>query len=151
MVEVIKTEKYQRGTFGTFIKWAFIAFNVVMLVWIIGGFHAASTIEVHSNAERAGRAIGSAIGVASLLTLWVFGDVILGVMVLFTRGTKVIVEKSIERTSPLGAMSTSGGDFSKADELIAQLKRQQAEEVITRQPQYARSQSGAGSTFGKRR
>src|SRR5206468_2959196 len=95
MTTIVRTEKYQRGTFGTLIKWAFIIFNVVMLVWILGGLHSVSNMEVHSNAERAGRAIGSAIGVASLLTLWVFGDIILGALVFFTRGQKVVTEQIV--------------------------------------------------------
>ncbi|MCK1542009.1 hypothetical protein IVB12_08505 [Bradyrhizobium sp. 179] len=148
MASIVRTEKYQRGTFGTFIKWAFIAFNVLMLIWIIGGFHAASTIEVHSNAERAGRAIGSAIGVASLLTLWMVGDVILGILVLFTRGTKVVTEQTIGSASSFASFtSASDNSFSKADELIAQFKCQQ--HASAREPEYIKSPKSSPS-FGRR-
>ncbi|MET4045342.1 hypothetical protein ABIC03_007074 [Bradyrhizobium sp. RT6a] len=149
MTTIVKTEKYQRGTFGTLIKWAFIIFNVVMLVWIVGGLHSVSTIEVHSNAERAGRAIGSAIGVASLLTLWVFGDIILGALVFFTRGQKVVTEQIVGHAFSAGSAGTLGeGNFGKADELIAQYKNKLGE-TPTRSEHPSRSSGGAVS-FGKR-
>jgi|APCry1669192522_1035417.scaffolds.fasta_scaffold01145_6 hypothetical protein len=149
MATIVKTEKYQRGTFGTFIKWAFIAFNVIMLLWIVSGFSAVSNIEVHSTAESAGRAIGSAIGFASLLTLWVFGDIILGVLVLFTRGQKIIVEETSGGSS-YSSVTASEGNFSKADELIAQLKAQRSATDNSPPSRYTPS-VGSSPSFGKRR
>lgn len=94
MGQIIRVEKYQRGFFGKFFKYAFILFNVLMLVWVVGGFMNASGGfgKLSSDAERAGAAIGTAMGVGLLLTLWVIGDIILGLFVLFTRGKKVITE-----------------------------------------------------------
>lgn len=149
MSSIVKTERYQRGPFGTLIKWAFVGFNLIMLVWIVGGLQSASTIEVHSEAERAGRAIGSAIGVASLLTLWVFGDIILGVLVLFTRGHKVVTEEVVGRSiSTWPAMPSGGGDFSNAGMLIDQLKSQLREPARVEEP--IRRSASAAPSFGKR-
>lgn len=94
MATTIRTEKYQRGVFGTLIKWIFIAYNVLMLIWLIGGIASVSSIQANSDAERAGAAIGATIGVSMILTLWFFGAVILGLFTLLTRGNKVIVEES---------------------------------------------------------
>ena len=70
---------------GSLIKWLFIGFNVLMLVWLVVGFNAASNVGAVSEAEQAGRAIGTGIGIALILGLWVFGDIILGLLVLLTR------------------------------------------------------------------
>src|ERR1700709_2796353 len=124
MAEIVSTERYQRGMFGTLTKWAFIAFNVLMLVWVVGGFNAVSNIAVHSDAERVGRAIGSAFGIASLLMLWMIGDVILGILVLVTRGNKVITQTV---GSSFGLVPSYNGEgFNKVDELIAQFQSQQS-------------------------
>lgn len=94
MGQIIRVEKYQRGFFGKLFKYAFILFNVLMLFWVVGGFISASggIGKLSSDAERAGAAIGTAMGIGLLLTLWVIGDIILGLFVMFTRGKKVITE-----------------------------------------------------------
>ncbi|EHU01692.1 hypothetical protein CKS_0132 [Pantoea stewartii subsp. stewartii DC283] len=38
-----------------------------------------------SDAERAGAAIGAGLGVMAIGGIWVIGDIILGILVLFTR------------------------------------------------------------------
>jgi hypothetical protein len=38
-----------------------------------------------NEAEEAGQAVGAAIGTSMLLGIWVVGDIILGLFVLFTR------------------------------------------------------------------
>ena len=79
--------KPKRGFFGKVFKWSFIVFNVLMLVWLIGGMNAAANTTAHaaSEAGKAGAAVGTAIGAGLVLGLWVVGDVILGLFVLFTR------------------------------------------------------------------
>src|SRR4051812_31354537 len=93
MASVVRRETRERTALGKLIKWAFVAFNIAMIIWIVGGLTAASKIQVHSAGEQAGLAIGSAIGVASLLVLWAIGDIILGILVLFSRGDKIITEE----------------------------------------------------------
>jgi hypothetical protein len=79
--------KPKRGFFGKIFKYSFIGFNILMLLWFIGGMSAASeTINSASNEyEEAGAALGTGLGAMMILTLWAVGDVILGLFVLFTR------------------------------------------------------------------
>lgn len=79
--------KPKRSVFGKIVLWGFILFNILMLLWVIGGINAASEISkaYTTEAERAGAAIGTGIGVTMLLGLWVFGDIILGIFAILTR------------------------------------------------------------------
>jgi len=75
-----------RSFFGKFVKWTFIAFNVLMVFWMISGMGAATeNIEGMSDAEQAGTAIGAGIGAFLIGTIWAIGDFILGMFVFFTR------------------------------------------------------------------
>lgn len=82
--------KPKRSLIGRIFKWAFILFNLVMLIWVVGGAQVGNeTISTASgSAEQTGAAIGSAMGIGILLVLWFIGDVILGLFVLFTRPSK---------------------------------------------------------------
>ena len=78
--------KPRRSVFGKLVKWAFILFNVLMLLWLIAGMSAASSRPLPtSEAGKAGAAIGTALGSGLIIALWVAGDIILGLFVLFTR------------------------------------------------------------------
>ena len=79
--------KPKRSFIGKVFKWVFVIFNLLMLVWLIGGWNAASEVSSTATtaAEQAGAAIGTGIGIAMILFLWVIGDIILGLPVLFTR------------------------------------------------------------------
>ena len=150
MASVVRRETRERSAVGRLIKWAFIGFNILMVVWIVVGMNAASKMEVHSVAEHAGRAIGSAIGFVALLILWAIGDIILGILVLFTRGDKVITEQIAGGFADSGRIAEPpSGNFGNADELIAQFKAQQGRNDVRPAPHPA--QVGAVSTFGKRR
>ena len=82
----VQLRKPKRGFFGKLVKWGFIIFNILMVVWLISGIGAATEgMDVMSEAERAGATIGTGIGVALILGIWLIGDVILGLFVLFTR------------------------------------------------------------------
>ena len=89
---VVRREVSDRTAFGKIIKWLFIGFNLLMIVWIIFGFNAASESMqgTVNDAERAGAAIGTTLGMGMLIVLWALGDVILGMFVQFTRRKKMI-------------------------------------------------------------
>lgn len=72
---------------GKIFKWLFILFNVLMALWVIGGFLTVGDVvtTAQSDAEQAGAAIGATLGMGMLLGFWVVGDIILGLLVLFTR------------------------------------------------------------------
>jgi uncharacterized protein YecT (DUF1311 family) len=94
---VIRREKRVRGTFGQIIKWAFIGFNVLMLLWLVSGMVAVGNVYsgATSGAAQAGAAIGSAIGFGMILSIWALGDIILGLFVLLTRGELVVIEEQV--------------------------------------------------------
>ena len=93
-MSIVRTEKRERSFAGKLIKWAFIAFNLFMAIWIVGGLYTVSKIQTHTAVEQIGTGIGAAIGVTFVLILWGLGDLILGILVLVTRGDKVIVEET---------------------------------------------------------
>lgn len=82
----VRLRKLKRGFFGKLVKWSFIGFNIFMAIWLIAGMGAATEgMESMSEAEKAGAAIGTGIGAAMILGIWVLGDIILGLFVLLTR------------------------------------------------------------------
>jgi len=82
--------KPKRTIFGKLVKWSFIGFNILMLLWMIFGIGgAAETIDTAaSDAEKAGAAIGTGLGAMMIIFIWVAGDVVLGIMTLLTRPKK---------------------------------------------------------------
>src|SRR4029078_13645960 len=94
VMSIVRTEKRDRSAIGKVIKGIFVAFNMLMALWLVGGLHSASKIQTFSAADEIGAGIGVTIGVTVLLILWAIGDLILGVLVLVTRGNKVIIEES---------------------------------------------------------
>jgi len=78
--------KPKRGFFGKVFKWLFILFNILMIIWLIGGVGASTEgIDTMTEVEKTGTAIGTGLGVMMLMSIWVIGDIILGLFVLFTR------------------------------------------------------------------
>lgn len=77
--------KPKRSFVGKMFLWLFYLFNILMLIWLIGGIDAASEIETANEYEQAGAAIGTGIGVMFILTIWVIGDIITGLLAFFTR------------------------------------------------------------------
>ena len=82
----VQLRKPTRSLPGKLIKWGFIGFNILMAIWLIGGVNTATEgMQVMSEAEKAGVAVGTGIGAALILGVWVIGDIILGVFVFLTR------------------------------------------------------------------
>lgn len=78
--------KATRSTMGKIFKWTFILFNLLMPFWIWTGLDATSQArEGLEGAEAAGAAIGTGLGITMLVVVWLVGDIILGLFVLFTR------------------------------------------------------------------
>lgn len=89
---VVQREVSDRTFFGKLVKWAFIGFNVLMLIWMVSSCFAVSDVASNAvnDAERTGAAIGAGLGMTFLLLIWGLGDIILGLFVLFTRRKKLI-------------------------------------------------------------
>lgn len=85
-----KIEKPKRSLFGKIVKYTFIGFNILMLVWFIGGMASASKgIEnAPTEAEQAGAAIGTGLGAIFIIFIWIAGAVILGIMAFLTRAKR---------------------------------------------------------------
>lgn len=83
----MSNQQPQRSLFGKIVKWGFITFNVLMLLW---GFSALGVVsdgvsEASSDAEQVGAAIGGGIGMMLIGTIWFIGFVAGGLMLLLTR------------------------------------------------------------------
>lgn len=80
-------KKPKRGIMGKIFLWIFYGFNILMLWWMIAGTSgAAKHIETAtSEAERAGAAIGTGLGVIMIIFLWALGDIITGFLAFMTR------------------------------------------------------------------
>lgn len=96
MAKTIRTETRKRGIFGWFFLILFWAFNALMAMAILFGISGSTdrAATLASEAEKAGHAIGTFLGVGMLVSLWAAGALILGLLVAFTRGKKVIIETS---------------------------------------------------------
>jgi len=82
----VQLRKPKRSFIGKLFKWTFVAFNILMMAWLVGGFNNATKgYDSLNQAEQAGAAIGTGIGMALLLGIWVIGSIILGLFVLLTR------------------------------------------------------------------
>lgn len=94
----VQKEVRKRGFFGKIVKWIFILFNVLMIVWLFSYCsHVADMSQtLTDDAEKAGAAIGGAMGTGFLLSIWAAGDIILGIFAFFTRGTKYIITEEVE-------------------------------------------------------
>ena len=79
--------KPKRGFFGKLCKWGLILFNLLMIFWLISYFNQVGEVlnQAKNEAEKSGAAIGGTLGVGFLLSIWVMGDIILGLAALLTR------------------------------------------------------------------
>ena len=85
-----KLRNPQRTLFGKIIKYIFIGFNILMLIWMISyGIQIGDMMNTASSqAERTGTTIGSGFGIMFLLFVWIAGDVVLGFTMLLTKPKK---------------------------------------------------------------
>lgn len=84
--EATPTPKKRRHIF----RWVFLAIQVLFLVWIIAGTagnsdNCAGQVGDALDACEAGTAVGTGIGVALIIGLWVAVDIILGITYLIVR------------------------------------------------------------------
>ena len=75
------------------MTWVVLGFNVLMVIWIVAGAASAThnpqcahTAVLGAKACQNAANAGAGIGVGLLIGLWAFGDVILGVLWMVTRG-----------------------------------------------------------------
>lgn len=90
MAAVIRREIRKRSLFGKIIKGLFYAFNLLMLIWLIGTWVMLGNQDSMTSTAKTGAGMLSA---GFLAVPWLLGDAILGALVLATRGQKIIVEE----------------------------------------------------------
>jgi hypothetical protein len=97
MSRIVRTETRRRGFMGHVVKWIFILFNVLMAVWLVAGMAGVGEVadRAANDAERAGAAVGGAIGLGVLLFIWAAGSFILGLLTVLSRGRKTIIEERV--------------------------------------------------------
>lgn len=82
----VQLRKAKRSFFGKLFKYSFILFNILMAFWLVGGMgEATKGMDAMDEAQKTGAAIGTGIGAMLVFSIWVIGDIILGLFVLFTR------------------------------------------------------------------
>lgn len=93
----ITTEKRTRGFVGWIVVIVFWAFQLLMGSWLVEALSltAQQFTKATNSYEQAGATIGTGIGVMFILIIWVLGSLILGMMLLFTRGRKVLITREI--------------------------------------------------------
>lgn len=149
MAIVKKIEKRQRSFIGQFFYLLFVGFNLLMLVWMVSGFINISGMPVDTDAARAGRAIGFAIGFGVILTIWIIGAVPLGILAMVTRGNTVIVEEERSPVSSWFSSSETSAPTMDANAMIARYKQQQA--AATAPQSEPAQQVATRPQFGRRR
>jgi len=85
------SQKNTRDSFyNKYILWAFIGFNLFMIFWMITELGGTSKHlkEATSTAERIGISIGTRLGTSIMISIWVAGDVILGLFAFFNKSKK---------------------------------------------------------------
>lgn len=94
---VVRREVSDRTVVGKIFKYSFVVFNVLMLIFFLKGCAVATegisnagTGSEYADAATAGATIGAGLAMGTLLFLWLVGDVVLGLFVLFTRRKKII-------------------------------------------------------------
>lgn len=93
--QIVQIETRRRSFVGKLVKWSFIGFNILMLIWLIAGLGGAGQgMDEMTEAQRTGTAIGAGIGAMFIFIIWVLGDIILGIAVLLTRGKKIITTQT---------------------------------------------------------
>ena len=97
MNTIIRSERRKRGLFGLLFKYAFILYNLLMVGWLVSYWiQVGGQIErLTDGASRTGGAIGATLGTGLIAVFWVAGAVVLGLLVLLTRGKTVIVHERV--------------------------------------------------------
>jgi hypothetical protein len=94
LATTIRTERRKRGIIGKIFLGLFWIFNGLMVFWLFGAL--VSTGDAINSATdenfKAGAALGGTLATGFILSIWMAGAVILGLLVLFTPGKTIITE-----------------------------------------------------------
>ena len=105
MSVIIRTERYRRGVIGWLFAGLYGAFNLVMAGWMIVSVIEASNAQLRradglslpiTPFSGIGLEIAPAAKLLLVLLVWALGTIVLGALLHFTRGSKVVVEEQEE-------------------------------------------------------
>lgn len=98
MATIVRTEKRKRGIFGMLVWWVFLAFNAIMAALCFMTIKGAVDVgqQTTDAAHQAGAAIGGTLATGLMLTIWLVGSLILGLIVALTRGKTVTTERVVD-------------------------------------------------------
>lgn len=89
---VLLEVRERRGPFGRAVKWAFWAFQLLMLLGSLGTCVAVGPFLSGPDPEVAmGAGMFGAMALGTLWTVWPLGTLVLGLLLLFTRGRKRLI------------------------------------------------------------
>ena len=82
-----QTEKPKRGVSARALKWAFLGFNILMLIWFCSEWWALRTGNAKNAASDvfAGPAVSSGLFIISVMVIWLLGFIVLGGLMVLTR------------------------------------------------------------------
>ncbi|RDU69821.1 zinc ribbon domain-containing protein [Helicobacter aurati] len=83
----VRLRKPKRGLFGFMVKWAFILFNLIMLLWVIFvfTFYSNGAIESTDEIGQVAHVMAGGFWITLTFAIWVIADFILGLFVFLTR------------------------------------------------------------------
>jgi hypothetical protein len=91
MAKRVLTTRTERGCAGQTLVVLFLCWNFAMAFWLfLAWFGMADTAA--SSAERAGRAIGLYFVYGRILTYWILGAIVLGILIMLTPSQTIIEE-----------------------------------------------------------
>jgi len=89
-----------RSRFGRVMKWVFIGFNLLMLLLLLGNCALVLPYVQSDDPEVAmGAGMFGAMLTVGVWGLWPLGAIILGLLVLLTRGRKLTIEQELPPSS----------------------------------------------------
>ena len=93
--KVTQIEKRRRGPFGWIVAIAFYGFNLVMIAMLVLTWAGVGTVasDNYDDASVAAAGVAGFLGTVALFWFWLFGAIILGIMMLLTRGKKLILTR----------------------------------------------------------
>ncbi|SDB56544.1 hypothetical protein [Belnapia rosea] len=111
MAEPVLLEvRERRSRFGRVVKWSFWGFQLLMLLGSLGTCAAVTPFLAGPDPEVAiGAGMFGAMAIGTLWTLWPLGTVVLGLLLLLTRGRKRLIQAPPEASAARASPPEAGG------------------------------------------
>jgi hypothetical protein len=105
---VLLEVRERRSRFGRWVKWGFLGFQGAMLLGSLGTCAAVGPFLSGSDPEVAlGAGMFGALALGTIWAVWPLGTLVLGLLVLFTRGRRRLIPAPPEALR--GSVPPSGG------------------------------------------